>query len=724
MILREEDMFGPSSDPFDPQIAGSGSTRDIVVWLDRNQDLVALLRVGDEWPRLACLSEIEARIDAEDLIIEPTARLDPPWLDRTLSEEERGRRDERMSVIRPLIDAKPEIFDKVARGRMIGARAKETKKARNSIKKWLGRYFRDGRCANALLDRYEGSGHRRKGVVGDTWNKLGRPAEKPGKPRENVTQSICKEFQQATERERRFIGEDFRISGAYQRWKEEFAHVEVEVDGVRTARLADRYDDQSMASYDQFRRWYERTKQPEASARIILGEPIYAKDNRALTSTSTAETWGPGARFQIDATVVNFPVAARLRRNVLLGRPYLYFVRDVWSRMICGYYLGFEPPSQLAASLALLNAFTPKDQLLRDFGFDPDRDPWPAHHVCGSLLHDGGELTGHQGDWLVNRLRISFEQTSPERGDLKGAVETLFHWSDVNWSRTTKGRSSSPRYRPRARRKDDLVLAAAGELDTDVEFERKVIEFILWFNNLHVLDGYDADPDMIAAGVDRVPLDMFRWGVANRGEPRVYDPDYVRLNLMPRKRVSVDCDGLWFQKASYTAPFLQPLQAEAARTGRRIPGMISHDHRCNEVLWHDEDARNGFRVVGISDAHRWRRDLRLDEAEAIQYEQEASEAKRKAEEDRRNAEASMRRRREDAQRPAAPRQTTGTRAEAKAEGSATRRAIREDARLNAFGGTSKTCKESSAPHTATIHAFPGPRRNYAPPSLEEVDDND
>jgi len=121
MRLRAEDMFGPATDPFDPAIDGSGCDREIVVWVDADADLVALLnaRNGD-WPRLERLSLVEARIERDRMILESAARLNPAWLDRPLDDDDRQERDARMAVIRPLVAACPEIFDPIRRGRLIG----------------------------------------------------------------------------------------------------------------------------------------------------------------------------------------------------------------------------------------------------------------------------------------------------------------------------------------------------------------------------------------------------------------------------------------------------------------------------------------------------------------------------------------------------------------------------------------------------------------------------
>lgn len=57
---------------------------------------------------------------------------------------------------------------------------------------------------------------------------------------------------------------------------------------------------------------------------------------RPLLGNPTAESLGPCSRFQIDATVLDVYVRSRRARRPIVGRPTLYVVIDVFSRLIVG----------------------------------------------------------------------------------------------------------------------------------------------------------------------------------------------------------------------------------------------------------------------------------------------------------------------------------------------------------------------------------------------------
>lgn len=731
MKLRPEDMFGPASDTYDPAVPGSGMDRQVVVWLDEMADLVALLHATrDDYPTLASLSSVLAAIDPAATVLESAARLIPVWVGRELDPADREVRDRRMDRIRPLVENQPAIFDPVERGRLIGQRHVETGASRTTIRKDLSLYYRNGRCANALLPRIDRCifPGPRPAIEGGA--KRGRPTLDGRPGHANVTELNKVEFKTATAREREIAGEAFTVVGAHRRWLAEFCYDRVEVDGLPALALKERYADIEPVGYPQFAKWYRDTNQAEETLRAVLSDPIYEKDNRARTSTSKFETRGPGSRFQIDASVVNFPLASSLNRTVCVGRPYIYFVRDVWSRYIVGYHLGFQPPSMLTASLALMNAFRSKRATLERLGFDPDVDRWISDFVCNALLHDGGELTGHWGDWLVGSLRMVFEQTASDRGDLKGAVETLFHWSDVEWSSLVPGRRPSAKYRGRGRTPEDIALAAAGKLDTFHEFEVKLVRFILRFNNRHVLEGYDADRDMMLAGVDRIPHDMLAWGIPQHGAPRRFDDELVRFKLMPRAEVRVHSAGILFQGIYFTCDALRPLQAQAARTSRTPAVTISYDFGTEEVLWHVPDAPNGFISCRRADAFRWMAGLTLEEVAAEGDARAEREAVRAAEDRAVQAAGLLDANDQRTARKAPAAGPSRTKAEARKEKSTARADHARQELVDGFApragsGPGRASSESGAGSAGNVIPFvrPAPApADYASPSLEDIDD--
>lgn len=48
---------------------------------------------------------------------------------------------------------------------------------------------------------------------------------------------------------------------------------------------------------------------------------------------------GPGSRYEIDATIADIYLVSDSDRACIVGRPTIYFVVDVFSRMVVGFIL-------------------------------------------------------------------------------------------------------------------------------------------------------------------------------------------------------------------------------------------------------------------------------------------------------------------------------------------------------------------------------------------------
>ena len=74
-------------------------------------------------------------------------------------------------------------------------------------------------------------------------------------------------------------------------------------------------------------------------------------------------------------------------------RPWITVAIDTYSRMVLGFYLTFEPPSQLSVGLCLYRSMCPKFEWLRRYGITTD---WPCYGRWQSLIADNArEFRGY-----------------------------------------------------------------------------------------------------------------------------------------------------------------------------------------------------------------------------------------------------------------------------------------------------------------------------------------
>ncbi|ARJ65648.1 hypothetical protein WV31_08260 [Magnetospirillum sp. ME-1] len=108
-----------------------------------------------------------------------------------------------------------------------------------------------------------------------------------------------------------------------------------------------------------------------------------------------------------------------------LGRPYFTVCVDKFSRMVTGFYLGFEPPSVHSVMQALRNAMRPKSWLNEKF---PEiENEWPCHGVPDMLSLDRGmEFLGTDLEDFCACMHIDIRHSPAKQPWYKGSVERFF----------------------------------------------------------------------------------------------------------------------------------------------------------------------------------------------------------------------------------------------------------------------------------------------------------
>jgi hypothetical protein len=290
---------------------------------------------------------------------------------------------------------------------------------------------------------------------------------------------------------------------------------------------------------------------------------------------------GPGAKYQIDATIGDIYLVSRFNRADIIGRPILYFVIDVFSRMCTGMYVGLEGPSWAGMMMAIANAVSDKVKYCAEYGIEITEAEWPCRGVPGAILGDRGELESKAADMLVNALNVRVENAPPYRADMKGIVEQ--HFNTIN--------GNTVAFLPGYVKKDNKARGGRDyRLDAKLDIHQLtkiMIQCVLHHNNYHLLESFERTSEMIADNIAPIPLEMWNWGIANRfGALRSFPEETVKLALMPADTASVTAKGIRFKGMYY--------QCERAVAGHwfetaRAKGSwkvdISYDPRNMSVIY-------------------------------------------------------------------------------------------------------------------------------------------
>ena len=565
----------------------------------------------------------------------------PP--DRNLSESALHRRDRNWRLIDDIVEHVPGVFDRMTRARLVTSAMKIHGKARTTFDDLLRAYFHRGMCKAAITPSFYACGGpgRTKAVAPDS-PKRGAPVAAGAPPGVNVTPEMrrlfCQAFDLSFGRERRHD-----MASAYHFCMRRFFMREEEDIGTgRLLHVANPpYDKVGLPTERQFRYWVVKDNPMESLIRKRLTPRVYDMTRRPMVGNPTAQALGPGSRFQIDATILDVYVRSRRARRLIVGRPTLYVVIDVFSRLIVGIYVGLEHPSWIAAMMALVNAATPKVEFCRSIGIEIEPHEWPAQTVPGAIVGDRGEMIGAGIENMLQQFSVLIANTAPFRGDWKGVVEARFRLLPAIFKPYVPGYVETD-FRQRGAR--DYRLEA--ELDLD-DVYRVIIWSVLYYNNHHVLHDYVRHSGLTEDSVPAIPRDLWNWGIANlSGVPRPPALDRYRFALMPVGTASMTPQGLLFEGRLYTC-------AKAVREGwfakardKRFKVPVSHDKRLTDHIYvHDKKSESGFDLATLTARSENRAGISCWEAAIMDWADKVLHANKRTEQEagRADAEAAIER---------------------------------------------------------------------------------
>lgn len=439
-----------------------------------------------------------------------------------------------------------ELLDKSKRNNALKKISEETQLSLTTVKRFFSRYWQRGMNKNALLPDYMNSGGKGKEKkLGEL--KVGRPkkADYYGEYVEgiNITDEVKKHVELSVNKYYR-NNKNISLKETYTLMLEDFYSDSYIEKGEIKHKV---WDNSRIPSYQQFYYWFKKNEDIKKDITFRESEKEFNLKHRELLNNSKQETDGPGTRFQVDATIADVYLVSSLSRNRIIGRPIVYAIIDVFSRLVTGIYVGLEGPSWLGAMMALDNMIQDKVEYCEAHGINIEKEQWPCEHIPEIIIADRGEFEGYSVENLINNLNIKIENTSPYRGDLKGIVERSFRTTNEKIKHTTPG-AIQKEFRKRGDR--DYRLDATLTLE---EFTRIYINIVLHHNS-KIIDKYPMDKEMLEDEITPTPLNLWKWGIENRkGRLKTVNREILRLNILPRGKASVSRAGIRFKGLYYSS---------------------------------------------------------------------------------------------------------------------------------------------------------------------------
>ena len=267
-------------------------------------------------------------------------------------------------------------------------------------------------------------------------------------------------------------------------------------------------------------------------------------NKRLLLSDNLQGVMGPGDLWEVDECEIDLSLVSVENPSVTVGRPIVYVMIDVYTRMIVAYSVAFDNNSVLGITNCFLNLLDDKQELCNRFGIQIGADEWPSKILPLRLRSDyGAEYISHAMDTICCKLGVAKELVSPATGSLKGQVEQLFHQIHAAQNSLLEGKGLIEK-RYDSNHHQEAILNIQ-------EFEAVLLTYIVGHNRKY-MEKYPLTKDMRQQNVEPRPIDLWKYGVSLNGSPRPITNEVMfRHSLLLPVKASVGRAGITFKGLFY-----------------------------------------------------------------------------------------------------------------------------------------------------------------------------
>ena len=408
----------------------------------------------------------------------------------------------------------------------------------NSFWRMLTKYLQSGMQDFSLVDSRDMGIN--KGKVYEGTKKAGRKSQYFEATGLVVDDNIKQYFEEALKMYR--SGREKSLTACYNRML--FLHFSKQ-ENVNGQSVINLLPVSQMPTYRQF--YYYASKQLTAKEKDAIKTSAQEQRNnkRILESDVLYEVYGPGDMVEIDACEVDVSLVSSLDKNRTIGRPVVYFMIDVYSRIILAVSVAFDNNSVLGITNLFLNLADDKQEYCHRYGmgFDNPRI-WPSNIIPRRIRVDrGSEFKSKEFNRICNELGIEKQIVPGASGSLKGVVEQSFHQMHAKQNTHLEDYGLiEKRYDSRHHQEATLNIE---------EYTRMIINFVLTHNQEYNAK-YRCTKEMIQKRVKPVPVLLWEYGIEKYGAPRpIPVKEQYLYNLMTPVKAKIDRRGISYKKLYY-----------------------------------------------------------------------------------------------------------------------------------------------------------------------------
>lgn len=331
----------------------------------------------------------------------------------------------------------------------------------------------------------------------------------------------------------------------------------------------------------------------------------------------------PGAEWplqvvQIDHTKLDIVLVDDISRRPI-GRPWITLAMDVYSRMVTGFYVSFDPPCAMSVGLCIAHSILPKEKWLAKFNVSA---PWPVWGVMDAIHADNAkEFRGKMLTRACEQYGINLVWRPVKTPHYGGHIERILG-TFLKEIHTLPGTTFS---NPKEKGEYNSEANAALTLS---EFEQWLTAYItgIYHQRLH-------------SSLNTSPIKKYEEGIlgnkekVGKGIPaRIIDEERLRLDFMPFILRSVQRYGIDIELIHYYHDVLRrwvkAVDPDDPKKKRQF--LIRRDPRdISKVFFFDPDVKHYYEIpyrdnsrppISIWELHEANRRAREDGREHINEE--------------------------------------------------------------------------------------------------------
>ncbi len=295
----------------------------------------------------------------------------------------------------------------------------------------------------------------------------------------------------------------------------------------------------------------------------------------------------PYDTLQIDHTPFDLELVDPTRRDIVLGKANLTLAIDVFSRMVAGMYISFDPIGSLSVGACLVQAMLPKYAI--NYKYPEIQSPWPCEGKPRVVFVDNAkEFRGNMLEQTVLEYGFQIQFRPAGHPNVAGHIERAFRTYLKEVHQLPGTTASNPQKKTGHEGIPSLTLD---------ELEH-------WFHTF-ILDVYHLQKH---SAINMPPIEKWRQGIRGtddtpaRGIVRLSrDPARVRLDFLPLiKDVTIQAYGIRRDYIHYYDDVLRTFRREnieVTEANAKKKFIVRRDPRNISVLYLYDEKNDIYHTI-------------------------------------------------------------------------------------------------------------------------------